>query len=46
MALLAMYHGNGSRDNPIVQIEWKGFKENIKLDDADKRWWDYVRWFC
>jgi hypothetical protein len=46
MAFLAKYHGNGSRDNPIVQLEWKEFKENIKLDDADKRWWDYVRCFC
>jgi len=46
MAFLAKYHGNGSRDNPIVQLEWKEIKENIKLDDADKRWWDYVRCFC
>ncbi len=42
MAFLAKYHGNGSRDNPIVQLEWKQLKENIKLNASDKRWWDYV----
>ena len=42
MAFLAKYHGTGSRDNPIVQLEWKQLKENIKLDASDKRWWDYV----
>ena len=43
MDFLSKYHGNGSRDNPIVQLEWKELKENIKLDASDKRWWDYVR---
>ena len=42
MAFLAKYHGNGSRDHPTVQLEWKQLKENIKLDASDKRWWDYV----
>jgi hypothetical protein len=32
MAFLAKYHGNGSRDNPIVQLQWKQLKKNIKLD--------------
>jgi hypothetical protein len=45
MAFLTKYHGNGSHDNPIVQLEWKEFKESIKLDASDKRWWDYVRCF-
>lgn len=45
MAFLTKYHGNGSQDNPIVQLEWKEFKESIKLDASDKRWWDYVRCF-
>ena len=45
MAFLAKYHGNGSRDHPIVQLEWKQLKENIKLNASDKRWWDYVRCF-
>ena len=42
MEFLAKYHGNGSRDHPIVQLEWKQLKENIKLNASDKRWWDYV----
>ena len=46
MAFFAKYHGNASRDNPVVWLEWKEFKETIKIDDADKRWWDYARWFC
>ena len=43
MTFLAKYHGNGTRDDPVVQLEWKQLKENIKLDASDKRWWDYVR---
>ena len=42
IAFLAKYHGNGSRDNPIVQLEWSELKENIRPDASDKRWWDYV----
>jgi hypothetical protein len=45
MTFLAKYHGNGSRDNPIVQLEWSELKENIRIDASDKRWWDYVRRF-
>ena len=41
MAFLTKYHGNGDPTNPVVELEWKEFKEDIKLDASDKRWWDY-----
>lgn len=39
------YHGNGDRQNPIVQLEIQEFEENIALDGSDKRWWDYSALF-
>jgi len=42
---LIKYHGNGDPKNPIVELEWVEFKENIKLDASDKRWWDYSELF-
>ncbi|KAG8987816.1 hypothetical protein FRB90_003124 [Tulasnella sp. 427] len=38
---LTKYHGNGDRNNPIVQLEIDEFEEAIRLDGSDKRWWDY-----
>lgn len=38
---LIKYHGNGDPNNPIVQLEIAEFKDNIKLNGSDKRWWDF-----
>lgn len=43
--ILAKYHGDGDENAPLVQLEWKEFKEAIKLDASDKRWWDYSELF-
>lgn len=40
-AFLTKYHGNGVENNPVVELEWQEFKDSIKLDASDKRWWDY-----
>ena len=49
-ALLAKYHGNGDADNPIVRLEVEEFRENIRQDASDKRWWDFrsvkAAFFC
>ncbi|KAG8903892.1 hypothetical protein FRB99_002592 [Tulasnella sp. 403] len=42
---LAKYHGNGDRNNPIVQLEVQEFEEGIELNGSDKRWWDYSALF-
>lgn len=42
---LTKYHGNGQVNNPVVELEWAEFKESIKLDASDKRWWDYSELF-
>ncbi|KAG8904949.1 hypothetical protein FRC01_008533 [Tulasnella sp. 417] len=39
--LRSTYHGNGDRNNPIVQLEIDEFEEAIRQDGSDKRWWDY-----
>lgn len=41
LAFLTKYHGNGDPDSALVQLQWVEFKENIKVDASDKRWWDY-----
>ena len=33
--------GNGDPNHPIVQLEVEEFREKIKLDGSDKRWWDF-----
>jgi hypothetical protein len=35
------YHGEGDRDSPIVQLEFKEMLEEISVTGSDKRWWDY-----
>ncbi|KAG8977218.1 hypothetical protein FRC05_002218 [Tulasnella sp. 425] len=40
-AFLTKYHGNGDRNNPIVQLEIDEFDDAIKQNGSDKRWWDY-----
>lgn len=39
------YHGEGDRDNPIVQLELKEMLEDISITGSDKRWWDYRELF-
>ncbi|EJD04682.1 general substrate transporter [Fomitiporia mediterranea MF3/22] len=40
-ALLTKYHGNDDPNNPIVKLQIEEFKENIKQNASDKRWWDF-----
>lgn len=43
--IMAKYHGEGSRDSPIVQLEYKEMVEDISVTGSDKRWWDYRELF-
>lgn len=43
--IMARYHGEGSRDSPIVQLEYKEMVEDISVTGSDKRWWDYRELF-
>ncbi len=38
---LTKYHGAGDSNDPVVVLECAEFKEQIEIDGADKRWWDY-----
>ncbi|KAF5684599.1 lactose permease [Fusarium circinatum] len=40
-AILAKYHGEGSVDHPIVQLQMKEMMAQISTEASDKRWWDY-----
>ncbi|KAG8885012.1 hypothetical protein FRB97_002519 [Tulasnella sp. 331] len=42
---LTKYHGSGNPNDPVVELEYIEFKENIAIDGADKRWWDYSELF-
>ncbi|GKT84111.1 MFS monosaccharide transporter [Colletotrichum tofieldiae] len=39
--VLAKYHGEGSVDHPIVQLQLKEMVSQISIDASDKSWWDY-----
>ncbi|MCJ1306191.1 hypothetical protein MMC08_009009 [Hypocenomyce scalaris] len=39
--VMAKYHGEGDRNSPIVQLEYREMLEDISITGADKRWWDY-----
>lgn len=39
--VLATYHGEGSRDHPIVQLQLKEMMNQISAEASDKKWWDY-----
>ena len=43
--VMAKYHGEGNRDSPIVQLEYKEMVEDISVTGSDKRWWDYRELF-
>jgi sugar porter (SP) family MFS transporter len=42
---MAFYHGEGSRESPIVLLEYKEMVEDISVTGSDKRWWDYRELF-
>lgn len=39
--VLAKYHGEGSVDHPIVQLQLKEMASQVGTDNSDKKWWDY-----
>jgi hypothetical protein len=39
--VLAEYHGEGDRNSPIVQLEYREMLQEISKSGSDKRWWDY-----
>lgn len=43
--MLAEYHGDGDRNAPIVQLEYREMIEDISKTGSDKRWWDYRELF-
>lgn len=40
-ACLTKYHGNDDPDSLWVRLQMREFEEELELDGADKRWWDY-----
>lgn len=40
-ASLVKYHGNDNPDSLWVSLQMQEFEEELELDGADKRWWDY-----
>lgn len=45
LEVMAKYHGEGDRNSPIVQLEYKEMMEDISTTGSDKRWWDYRELF-
>lgn len=45
LKVLANYHGEGDRNAPIVQLEYREMIEDISKTGSDKRWWDYRELF-
>lgn len=39
--VLTKYHGDGSSDHPMVQLQMKEMLASIRTDGSDKKWWDY-----
>lgn len=39
--VLIRYHGNENPASLYVQLQLREFDEQLELDGADKRWWDY-----
>jgi len=40
-AILTKYHGEGNPDSIFVKLQMAEFVQELELDGADKRWWDY-----
>ncbi|PKY01981.1 putative MFS lactose permease [Aspergillus campestris IBT 28561] len=45
LKVLTEYHGEGDRNSPIVQLEYREMVEDISNTGSDKRWWDYRELF-
>ncbi|KAK7526614.1 uncharacterized protein IWZ02DRAFT_177599 [Phyllosticta citriasiana] len=45
LRVMTKYHGEGRRDCPIVQLEYREMVADISVTGADKRWWDYRELF-
>lgn len=39
--VLVKYHGGGNPDSAYVRLQMSEFEEQLEIDGADKRWWDY-----
>lgn len=39
--VLADYHGEGSEDHPMVQLQLREMLSQISAEASDKKWWDY-----
>lgn len=40
-ATLVKFHGNDNEESLYVKLQMREFEEELELDGADKRWWDY-----
>lgn len=45
LAILSKYHGEGDPNNPMVILQTKEMRSQIKTDASDKTWWDYRELF-
>lgn len=45
LAVMAHYHGEGSSESPIVELEYREMLQEISQTGADKRWWDFRELF-
>ncbi|KAI9743635.1 MAG: hypothetical protein M1818_002951 [Claussenomyces sp. TS43310] len=43
--IMVKFHGEGNRDSPIVQLEYREMMAEISKTGADKRWWDFRELF-
>ncbi|MCJ1438763.1 hypothetical protein MMC27_008153 [Xylographa pallens] len=43
--IMAKYHGEGNRNSPIIQLEYREMLEDTSVTGFDKRWWDYRELF-
>ncbi|OAQ68485.1 lactose permease [Pochonia chlamydosporia 170] len=41
LEFITKYHGEGDIENPWVKLQLVEFEEQLELDAADKRWYDY-----
>ncbi|MBE3047854.1 MFS transporter [Candidatus Bathyarchaeota archaeon] len=40
LRILAEYHGDGDRNAPIVQLQYREILEDREINPSDDRWWD------
>ena len=43
--VLAEYHGDGDRNAPIVQLQYREILEDREVNPSDDRWWDFRELF-